>query len=64
VLVRGEPDADLGEAVVALVVGDADLTTSKVAAYLADRLPRYVCPRRIELVDELPRNEMGKLLRG
>ena len=64
VLVRGEPDDDLGEVVVAHVVGEPRLTPESVAAHIARHLPHHLRPRRIEMVSELPRNEMGKLRRG
>ena len=65
--VIGLPHSDLGEAVTAVIVpeagsgSDAALTTESVAAFLADRLARFKQPRRVELVDALPRNAMGKV---
>ncbi|MEO0493206.1 MAG: AMP-binding protein [Actinomycetota bacterium] len=60
--VIGVPDTDFGERVVAVLVctgeplGDADLRPALDAA-----LARFKHPRRIEVVDELPRNAMGKV---
>jgi len=62
--VIGVPDADMGEAVVAVVVPadhDAPPATEAVLAALADRLAHYKRPRRIVLADALPRSAMGKV---
>ena len=61
--VTGEPDEDLGERVVAWIVlepgagADADALTEHVSAELAP----HKRPRRVHFVDELPRNELGKV---
>ena len=64
-VVIGEPHARTGESVVAYVVAapghTADVTT--LAAACARSLARYKCPSRIEIVDEVPRNVAGKLVR-
>jgi long-chain acyl-CoA synthetase len=64
-VVVGEPHARTGESVVAYVVPKAghtaDVTT--LSAACARSLARYKCPSRIELVDEVPRNVAGKLVR-
>jgi malonyl-CoA/methylmalonyl-CoA synthetase len=61
--VIGVPHADLGEAVVAVVVpaAGAELTEASVLAGLADRIARFKQPRRVVLEDALPRNAMGKV---
>jgi malonyl-CoA/methylmalonyl-CoA synthetase len=61
--VIGVPHADLGEAVVAVVVPrpGAALDEAGLIAGIADRLARFKQPRRIFVVDELPRNTMGKV---
>lgn len=61
--VIGIPHPDFGEAVVAVVVADgtAPVTEATVAAALKDRLARYKQPKRVVVVDELPRNSMGKV---
>jgi malonyl-CoA/methylmalonyl-CoA synthetase len=61
--VFGVPHPDFGEGVTAVVVpepatvlSEADLINS-----LQTRLARYKVPKRVLLVDELPRNAMGKV---
>lgn len=58
--VIGVPDGDLGERVVGVVVGsgcDANTLIDHVAALLS----AHKRPREIRIVDELPRNAMGKI---
>jgi malonyl-CoA/methylmalonyl-CoA synthetase len=61
--VIGLPDADLGEAVVAVVVraGDGGPDEAALLAGLDGRMARFKRPRRVIFVDELPRNAMGKV---
>jgi fatty-acyl-CoA synthase len=66
VAVVGIPDEKWGEVGLAVVVPASDPvpTANDVAAFCADRLARYKIPRRVEVVDELPRNAAGKILKG
>ena len=57
--VIGVPHPDFGEAVVAVVVGD--IAPDAVNAALADKLAKFKLPKTIFVVDELPRNTMGKV---
>ncbi|NIA69098.1 malonyl-CoA synthase [Pelagibius litoralis] len=61
--VIGLPHPDFGEGVAAVVVCDGEhkLTETDVAAALKDDLARFKQPKRIFLVDDLPRNTMGKV---
>ena len=61
--VIGLADADFGEAVTAVVVlkKDALLTGPEIIAALKQDLASYKCPKRVIIVDELPRNTMGKV---
>jgi malonyl-CoA/methylmalonyl-CoA synthetase len=61
--VIGVPHADLGEAPVALVVPAPGATPDPAAllAALDGQLARFKLPRRVILVDALPRNSMGKV---
>lgn len=61
--VVGLPHPDLGEGVTAVVVPEAGARVEEAAviASLRDVLAGYKCPKRILVVDELPRNAMGKV---
>lgn len=63
--VAGSPDPRWGERVVAAVVprAGARLTTGDLAAHCRRHLAGYKVPRAIALVETLPRNSLGKLLR-
>ena len=63
--VVGVPDAYRGETVWAYVVPErrGDLTESELEAFARERLSAYKRPRRVCLVETLPRNANGKLLR-
>jgi malonyl-CoA/methylmalonyl-CoA synthetase len=61
--VFGLPHRDFGEAVAAVVVRapGATLQEAAVIAALKDRIANYKVPKRVFVVDELPRNTMGKV---
>jgi len=61
--VIGVPHADLGEAVVAVVVAAADsvIDPRTIATAIADRLAGFKRPKHVTTVDRLPRNAMGKV---
>lgn len=59
--VVGEPDADLGQMVVAYVVADAGVDGPDLTAFVADRLSVHKRPRRVVFLEALPRNAMGKV---
>ena len=59
--VVGLPDDDLGQRIVAFVVGDAD--PGELIEYVAKELSVHKRPREVRLVDRLPRNAMGKVLK-
>jgi fatty acid CoA ligase FadD36 len=58
--VVGVPDDDLGQVIVAYVVADG-VTADALIAYVATTLAWHKRPRRVLLVDALPRNAMGKV---
>ena len=61
--VIGVAHPDFGEAVVAVVVPEADasITAAAIAQALSVRLAKFKQPKQIVLVSELPRNTMGKV---
>jgi malonyl-CoA/methylmalonyl-CoA synthetase len=61
--VVGIPDADFGEAILAVVVPAAESTADErvLMDAVRARLARFKHPRRIVFVPELPRNAMGKV---
>lgn len=61
--VIGLPHADFGEAVTALVIPHpgAALQEAALIAALRGRLAAFKCPKRVLIVDSLPRNAMGKV---
>lgn len=66
VAVVGVTDARSGEALAAYIVpADAKSppTDAHLAGFVAERLARYKVPATFELVAELPRSRLGKLLR-
>ena len=65
VAVTGTPSEEWGEVVTAWVVADGPAPTAEaLAEFAADRLAAYKRPRIVHVVDELPRNALGKLVRG
>ena len=59
--VVGLPDDDLGQRIVAFVVGDA--LPRELIDYVAQQLSVHKRPREVRIVDTLPRNAMGKVLK-
>jgi malonyl-CoA/methylmalonyl-CoA synthetase len=61
--VIGLPDSDFGEAVTAVVVlkTGASLTSREIIQSLKLNLASFKCPKRVIIVDALPRNTMGKV---
>ncbi|MDN3399249.1 AMP-binding protein [Psychrobacter sp. APC 3426] len=62
--VIGIPDENQGEAVKIYVVpADNNVTKSDIREFATDHLTGYKCPRHIEFVSELPKSNVGKILR-
>ncbi|MFJ9387623.1 AMP-binding protein [Nocardioides sp. NPDC101246] len=61
--VIGVPDERLGQVGKAFVVVRDDLSADSIATWLKDRLANYKQPRTYVLVDSLPRNASGKVLK-
>ncbi|SIS44825.1 fatty acid--CoA ligase family protein [Salimicrobium salexigens] len=62
--VVGEPHPEMGEAVIAFVVSDnPSLNEEAVIEYCKQEMAKYKLPKRIEFMEELPKNTTGKILR-
>ena len=59
--VIGVPDEDLGQRIVAYIVGDA--APAELIDYVAEQLSVHKRPREVRVVERLPRNAMGKVLK-
>lgn len=56
------PSEEWGETIAAAIVGDAN--PDDIKAWLKDKLAHYKIPRQFLTIQELPRNAMGKVLKG
>jgi fatty acid CoA ligase FadD36 len=61
VAVVGVADEDLGQRIVAFVVGNA--APDSLIEFVAQQLSAHKRPREVRLVDSLPRNAMGKVMK-
>ncbi|MDF3147795.1 MULTISPECIES: acyl-CoA synthetase [unclassified Streptomyces] len=64
--VTGEPDADLGERIVAWIVPadpQSPPPAEELANHVAARLAPHKRPRKVHYLDALPRNDMGKIMK-
>jgi malonyl-CoA/methylmalonyl-CoA synthetase len=64
VAVVGRASVRWGEEVTAVVVADGEVELAALREFAAARLAPYKLPRSLERVEELPRNALGKLIRG
>ena len=64
--VVGVPDERLGEEVMAVIVARAsvELLEPEMVAWCRERLAPYKCPRIFQFRAELPKNTLGKVLKG
>ncbi|HEX4680861.1 MAG TPA: long-chain fatty acid--CoA ligase [Gaiellaceae bacterium] len=59
--VTGVPDERWGEVCIAFVVLDTSVPAEELHRHCVDRLARFKVPKSFHVVDELPRNSMGKI---
>jgi long-chain acyl-CoA synthetase len=64
----GVPDEEWGEVVLAVVqpvegVVGSDQLAAELLAFCRDRLAHFKCPRRVDFVSELPREDTGKIFK-
>lgn len=60
VLVVGVPDERFGSAVTAVVEADGSVDTQEIRAFTESRLAGYKAPRRVVVVEKVPRAPSGK----
>ncbi|MFD8205192.1 fatty acyl-CoA synthetase [Streptomyces sp. NPDC059695] len=63
VAVVGLPDERWIEAVTAVVVPRGEVTEAELLDHAREKLARFTAPKRVFLVDALPRNASGKILK-
>ncbi|MGM8871739.1 AMP-binding protein [Psychrobacter sp. 2Y5] len=62
--VIGVPDEHQGESIKMYIIRkDSTITKEMIKDFALDNLTGYKCPRYIEFVDELPKSNVGKVLR-
>merc|ERR1712151_1010005 len=59
--VIGKPDATWGEKVTAVCVLNGDLSLKELRDWGKERMATYKVPQELEVLEALPRNQMGKL---
>jgi acyl-CoA synthetase (AMP-forming)/AMP-acid ligase II len=57
------PDADAGEIPVAFVVAKESVSADEIINFVSERVAPHKKIRRVEFVDQIPRNATGKILR-
>jgi len=68
VAVVGLPDGAMGELVCAAVIlaegtVPGSVTLEAVREHAERMVPRYALPHRLEVIEEMPRSQIGKILR-
>jgi acyl-CoA synthetase (AMP-forming)/AMP-acid ligase II len=65
VAIIGVPDDAWGESVKAVVAlkPDTTATEEELIAFCQEQLARFKCPRSVDILEVLPRNPTGKILK-
>jgi acyl-CoA synthetase (AMP-forming)/AMP-acid ligase II len=63
VAVIGVPDEKWGESVKAVVALEGEASEAEIIAFARERLAAYKCPKTVDVMDALPRNPTGKILK-
>lgn len=61
--VIGEPDDKTGEAVSCFITVNKALSDAEIIAHCREQLTAYKVPKKITILDELPKSTVGKILR-
>jgi malonyl-CoA/methylmalonyl-CoA synthetase len=62
--VVGIPDEEWGEIVVSALVLENPIDTKSLNSWLRERMPAYKTPRSYKIIEDLPRNAMGKVTKN
>ena len=62
--VIGAPSAEYGEEVVACIVTESPVRQNDLIAHCKRRLAPYKVPRRLHIIESLPRNSAGKVVKA
>ncbi|MBC6368002.1 acyl-CoA synthetase [Algoriphagus sp. AK58] len=62
--VVGVPDEEWGELVVAAIIPLGEIETKSLNQWMREQMPAYKTPRKYLILEELPRNAMGKVVKN
>ncbi len=63
--VVGIPNEEWGELVVAVIIAnDPNIDLKALNTWMREKMPAYKTPRQYKIIDELPRNAMGKVTKN
>jgi malonyl-CoA/methylmalonyl-CoA synthetase len=64
VAVIGFPDEEWGEKVMAALVVNSSVDIDQLNGWIREKMPAYKTPKKYLIVDDLPRNAMGKVVKN